>query len=198
MDRHAIGWTGNRVRLVPIENDRHSEATYRWMNDPDTTRYIPEGEFSHPRPRQDQWFNDAQRSSAKGQAPIVFAIELLDGTHIGDSGIYKLDKANGFAMTGTLIGDPAHHGKGYGTEAAQLRAWYCFHVLGLRLLESGYYEGNEASRRMQEKTGYVEAVRTPARFWAHGRYVDSVRTVLTCERWQALSGGKPVYPNPPA
>ncbi len=192
MGQQPLGWTSERLRLVPLEPDRHLEATYRWINDPQVAQFLPDGEFGFTRPRQQSWFDDNSRTAAKGQAPVVFAVELLDGTHIGDSGIFKLDKANGYANTATLLG-PEFQNKGYGTEATKLRAWYCFHVLGLRLLESGYYEGNHGSRKMQENAGYVEAVRTPKRFWCRGQFVDGVRTVLTRERWQELSGGKPAW-----
>lgn len=185
------GWKGDRIRLVPLENDRHFENTYRWINNPDLTRYINGDDLPATRLRQMEWFEEVQRDSATGKQ-IVFAIELLDGTHIGDSGFYRLDQANGWASTGTFIGG-AHHGKGYGTEACKLRAWYAFNVLGLRILESGYVEGNLGSHKMQEKSGYLEAVRTPQRFWAAGKYRDSVRTVLTRDRWEKLSGGKPVW-----
>ena len=181
------GWVGNRLRLVPLEIDRHFENTYRWINDPTLNGYIMADDIPNTRPLQEKFFRNAN-----GEKRIIFAIELLNGTHIGDSGFFKLDFPNGYGSTGTFIGHP-HHGHGYGTEAAKLRAWYAFHVLGFRLLESGYIESNVGSRRMQEKSGYIEVARIPGLYWVRGHYRDSVRTILTRERWLELSGGKPVW-----
>ena len=191
METPIFGWNGERIKLVPFERDRHFENTYRWINNPDLTQWINGDDFPYPRPRQHDWFDELHRDAKTGRQ-FVFAIELLDGTHIGDSGFYHLDLPNGWASTGTFIGGE-FHGHGYGTEACKLRAWYAFHVLNFRILESGYVEGNEGSKKMQEKSGYIEAVRIPKRFLAQGDFRDSVRTVLTRDRWQKLSGGKPVW-----
>lgn len=185
----AFGWESHRLRLVPLDVDRHFENCYRWMNTPEVTAFLLVGDFPISKLAEKDWFEEAQRRDP-AQGEIIFAIELLDGTHIGQSGIHGIDWRNGFATTGSLIGDLAEQGKGYGTEAAQLRAWYCFHVLGLRLLRSEYLSGNDRSKRMQEKTGYLEVGRIPQRFWKRGEYRDDVVTVLTRERWLELSQGE--------
>jgi RimJ/RimL family protein N-acetyltransferase len=120
---------------------------------------------------------------------VIFAIELLDGTHIGQSGIHGISVRHGFGETGSFIGEAKYRDKGFGTEASKLRAWYCFHVLGLRMVTSGYVEGNEQSRRMNEKCGYIETGRVPKLMWKRGMYRDHIHTVLTRERWLELSGG---------
>lgn len=46
-------------------------------------------------------------------------------------------------------------GLGYATEAARAVVAYGFDELGLTSIWAGYYEGNERSRRVQEKLGFV-------------------------------------------
>ena len=174
----AFGWEGKNIRLVPLDFEAHYENCCNWMNDPELTHGLLVGDFPMTRLAEKEWFETAlKRDGQSGE--IMFAIELLNGTHIGNSGIHGIDWRNGFATTGSFIGDKNEQNKGYGTEAAKLRAWYCFHVLGLRLLRSEYLSGNDRSKRMQEKAGYQETGRVPQRFWKRGQYVDDVITILT-------------------
>ena len=81
-------------------------------------------------------------------------------------------------MTGTFIGEKAEWGKGYGTDAARVRSHYAFEVLGLRLLLSCVFDGNERSLRMQKAAGYEIYGRLPKRWWKHGAYRDEVLTYI--------------------
>lgn len=187
-----IGWSGERVRLVPLDCDRHFENCYRWINDPDVSEWLAVGDLPMSRLAEKEWFEKAQRAS---DSQIHFAIETTEGRHIGNSGLFAISHVHGTALSGSLIGEAADRGKGYGTEAAVVRAWYAFHVLGLRQLYSEYLGGNELSRRMQEKAGYVEWGVKPAAFWKRGQFRDLVETVLTRERffelhpeWEGRSG----------
>jgi RimJ/RimL family protein N-acetyltransferase len=179
----SFGWEGELVRLVPLEKERHLDNFVRWINDPEVTEWLLKGDFPMSRLAEESWFDAAAKG---GGEHIVFAIELLDGTHIGSSGIHFIDFRHGAAKTGSLIGAKEHWGKGCGTDAARVRARYCFDVLGLRLLTSGYLDGNERSVRMQQKTGYVECGRIPKRYWKRGAYRDLVMTFLDRERWRSL------------
>lgn len=184
------GWEGHRVRLVPLEKDRHFESSLRWSNDWDSTVFTPLSLFPISPTEHEEWYEKVQRSSANGGPDVIQAIELLNGTFIGISGLHRMDLRNGYAMTGMIIGDPEYRGSGYGTEVCQLRAWYAFNVIGLRMLESNYSEGNDASRKMLEASGYEEVIRIPGRHWVDGAYRDLVKMCLTRERWAELSGGK--------
>lgn len=39
----ARGWEGEKVRLVPLEKERHLENALLWMNDPEITRWLKAG-----------------------------------------------------------------------------------------------------------------------------------------------------------
>ncbi|MDI9637386.1 GNAT family protein [Kamptonema cortianum] len=182
----AHGWEGNRIRLVPLEYDQHFENCLAWINDTETSEWLAQGDLPMTRLAEKEWFE----SVCVGRpGNIFFAIELLNGTHIGNSSIHDINYLHGTALTGSLIGASNLRGQGYGTEAAQLRAWYCFHVLGLRLIKSSYLDGNFRSKQMQERSGYVEYGRVPQEFWKRGAYRDHILTLLTRERWMELSGG---------
>lgn len=180
----AFGFESERVRLVPLDYDRHFENFYRWINDPELTETLGIGDFPVTRGAEKEWFDNMSKSTDRD---AVFAIEDKEGTHLGCSGIHGIDWRNGTAITGSYIADPSHRGKGYGTEAANLRSFHAFHVLGLRMLKSTYYGGNEASAKMQAKSGYLEYGRLPEGMWKRGRYIEIVYTYLTRERWLELN-----------
>ena len=181
-----VGWQSDRVRLVPLDYERHFENCYRWINDPEVSEWLAVGDLPIAKLAEKEWFESAQRGST---TEVTFAIETLEGRHIGQSGIHRIAYQHGTALTGSFIGESADRGKGFGTEAAVLRAWYCFQVLGLRVLFSEYFSGNALSARMQEKVGYIECGRKPASFWKRGEYRDRVETMLTRERFFELYPG---------
>jgi len=175
----AVGYEGKLVRLVASCKERHLENALRWINDPEITETLLIGDFPISRSSEEKWFDSVNT----GQSDVHFAIETLDGTHIGFSGIHGIDFRNGTATTGSFIGEKQWWGRGFGTDAANVRSRYCFHVLGLRILYSAYIAGNVASARMQQKAGYREYGIKPRASWKRGEFRDEVLTYLDRETW---------------
>jgi len=184
----AHGWEGEKVRLVPIDMDRHLENYLVWLNDPEVTQWLLIGDFPLSRMAEREWIERAERGSDR---EVHFAIETLDGLHIGTSGIHDISWRHGTAQTGTVIGAKEMWGKGLGTDAARVRARYAFEVMGLRLLTSSVIDGNERSLRMQQAAGYEVVGRIPGRFWKRGAFRDEILTCLTRERWVSLQATLP-------
>jgi RimJ/RimL family protein N-acetyltransferase len=180
----AFGYCGKRVRLVPYDFDRHFENFYEWINDSDVTFTL--GHRGTPVTRESQ--RETFQKFTTSEDTVFFAIELLDGTHIGGSTIDHITLANGFGNTGSYIANLEHRGKGLGTEAAILRARYAFDILGLRMVTSSYLAHNPASKRMQEKVGYLEWGCLPNQHWKEGEFRDMHYTYLTRERFFELHG----------
>lgn len=180
---HVQGLQGRLIRLVPIELERHLNNYYRWLNDPEVSEHLLV-EFPIPMAVERDWVDKMVRNPND----VVFAIETLGGRHLGTSAIHDINWRHGFATTGSFIGEAEERGKGYGTEAAILRARYAFHVLGLRQLHSSFLEGNTQSKRMQEKLGAVEVGCVPAKFYKRGQFRGETLTLLTRERFEELHG----------
>lgn len=93
-------------------------------------------------------------------APETYAvIRKEDGRVLGSAGLKNLQLENYLdsdsrAELGYWIGHP-FWGKGYMPEAAGRLVQHGFEDLKLERLICGYYEGNEQSRRVQEKLGFV-------------------------------------------
>lgn len=176
----AFGWEGDLVRLVPLDDQKHFENYIMWLNDAEITDGLLIGDYPLTRLAENEIL---ERLSKVNTEDIIFAIETLDGVHLGSSGIHRIDYRSGTCTTGSFIGDKSYWGKGYGTDAARVRAKYCFEVLNLRMLYTAYLDGNEASRKMSEKVGYRECGRYPEKFWKRGRYRDEVIMYLDRETW---------------
>ncbi len=180
----GYGWEGELVRLVPFDEGRHFDNLCRWANDPDLTHTLGFGDLPLSRVSQREWFNRTALGSA---TDIHWAIETLDGVHIGTSGIHQISHFHKTALTGSYIAEEEYRGRGYGTDNARTRARYCFEVLGLRMIFSAFYEGNDASRRMQEKIGAQVWGVKPKAYWKRGRYLDEINTYLTPEMFAAAN-----------
>src|SRR5579862_2351773 len=134
------GWEGEISRLVPIDIELHLENATRWVNDPEVTRYLIAGDFPMTKLAEREWM---ERQCKDKESSVTFAIETSEGKHIGFWGIFDIHWRHGTAITGSMIGDKEAWGKGYGSDSARTRSRYAFEVLGLRMLYSGVFEGNE-------------------------------------------------------
>lgn len=171
------GWEGRLVRLVPLD-ERHFENYVEWLNDPEVTEHLLL--FDHPLTRlaEREWF---ERASKPSETDVVFAVESLDGTHLGTSGLHDIHHRHGTADSGSFIGVKEAWGKGFGTDACLVRARYAFEVLNLRTLFSSHLGGNERSGRMLSRCGYREYGVAPRKYWKRGRYRDEHLFVLERE-----------------
>ena len=138
---------GNLVRLRPPKPEDASPMV-SWFEDLETTQFL--GRRNPPSVEiENEWLEPA----AKDPNSVVWVVEV-DGRAVGTTGIREIDWKNGFATTGTIIGDKSLWGKGLGGEVMQLRTRYAFTQLPLRKLKAGYIDGNEASAKAQAAAGY--------------------------------------------
>ncbi len=167
-----FGWEGNLVRLVPLDEGRHFDNAVLWLNDPEVTRFLLVGDMPLTKVMEREYFQIAQT-----ETNIPFAIETLEGDHIGFCGIHNIQWRHGHASTGTLIGRRELWGKGFGSDAVAVRTQYALDVLGLRILTSDVMAENVASIKMLERSGYVNRGVIPARYFKRGKYHDAVMMV---------------------
>ena len=114
-----------------------------------------------------------------------FAIILKkENKVIGGTQITNISYDNGTAGGGIWINEK-YQGNGFGTEAFGARIKYAFEILGLRILENGYFKGNEKSHQMQLKFGYKDEGIRRKRFLskATGNLEDEYITGLLKDEW---------------
>ena len=122
-------------------------------------------------------------------APDTFAVCLKeDGEPIGSIGFHRNDLAEDADEyeLGYWIGKP-FWGRGLIPEASREMLRYAFEDLGMNRIWCGYYDGNEKSRRVQEKLGFVYQRRTEG---ISVELLGEIRTghsnLMTKERWQKI------------
>jgi RimJ/RimL family protein N-acetyltransferase len=177
----SFGWEGEKVRLVPLDEERHLANALVWLNDPEVTAWTLIGDLPITRLAEQDYF---RRMATGNERDVAFAVETVTGEHIGFCGIHEIDHRHGVGKTGTVIGRRDLWRRGYGVDAAQVRTRFAFEVLGLRLLLSEVIEGNEASVRMLARVGYREVGRIPRRYFKRGAYRDALLFALEREGWQ--------------
>ena len=124
-----------------------------WFADLEVTRTVLRV-FAPSIPQEREWLDKVARDDTQ----IVWAVEF-EGRLVGTTGIHQIDWPNQHGTTGTVIGEKSVWGRGIASEAMRLRTRFAFTQTTLRKLDSGYLEGNEASWRAQQKSGYREVGR---------------------------------------
>jgi RimJ/RimL family protein N-acetyltransferase len=171
----AYGWQGEKVRLVPLDRDKHLGNALQWFNDPEITQWLETGDWPLTRAGEEEFFRAAERQD---RSSVQFAVESLQGEHVGFTGLRSIDWQSRVAVSGSVIGRTDLWGRGLGSDAARVRNQYAFEVLGLRLLIASVMADNAGSLAMLAKVGYAEAGRVPERYWKRGAFRDQVILVL--------------------
>ena len=153
---------------VVLREKRLEDATndYAWRSDDDLARLdaaptlrIPftnflasyADELGHPSPRRHR-----------------FAIETLDGKHIGNCMYYNIDEGKGGAELGIMIGDRDYWDQGYGADAVITLLDHIFNTTRLERVYLNTLEWNARAQRCFEKCGFVPCKR---RRRYHGTFV---------------------------
>lgn len=123
--------------------------------------------------------------------PETYAVCLRDGSPIGSislklKGSTDMTDREDECELGYWLGKP-WWGRGLISEAAGELLRYAFEELNMRAVWCGYYEGNEKSRRVQEKLGFVHHHTTENVDVALlGEKRTGHVSLLTKERWRIM------------
>src|SRR4030088_2139771 len=110
---------GKLVRLRPPRPE-DAAVMITWFEDLEVTRFL---KLRYPPSveAEKEWLEKI----ARGPDHVQWGGEVK-GAAAGTTSIVRIDWKNGFATTGTVIGDKSVWGKGLGRELMQLRAEYAF------------------------------------------------------------------------
>ena len=162
------------IRVKRIED---AEDDHRWRADPE----LAELDAAPPlrQPLQD-YIRDF-RNELQHPTPWVrrYAIDTLDGRHIGNCMMYDIDTVQGKCEVGILLGDRAYWDGGYGREALRLMMGECFKMPSMKMLYLHTLVWNDRARRAFAGCGFREV--GPLR--RAGR--DFIRMEITREEWEA-------------
>ena len=90
----AYGWRGSKVRLVPLDKDKHLENALLWLNDPEITELTLIGDTPIGRLAEEEFF---ERFMRMGSSPdpaksteVGFAVETLDVERFEPARIHEI------------------------------------------------------------------------------------------------------------
>jgi [ribosomal protein S5]-alanine N-acetyltransferase len=93
--------------------------------------------------------------------------------YIGTIGLWRIDKPNHRAEIGYLL-NPLSQGKGLMHEAIRAVTQYGFRELNLHSIEANVHPLNTASRRLLEKSGFVQEAHFRENYFFEGSFLDSI------------------------
>lgn len=171
--RHAgrVGqvYEGRLVRLRAVEPE-DVERYYAWLND----RQVVDGlmvRYPMSRAAERAWIDDHATPSC---ANASFAIETLEGVHIGGCGLEETSPENRSAEFGIAIGDRSYWDRGYGTDATETLCRFGFEEMNLHRIQLWVYADNPRAIRVYERAGFAVEGRAREAVYKGGRWVDAI------------------------
>jgi ribosomal-protein-alanine N-acetyltransferase len=141
--------------LVRLRRKRLSDAEtdYEWRRDPELARF----DAASPLRASFHDFLITYSDDIRFPSPFrrVFAIESLDGDHIGNVMYYNIDERRGDAELGITIGDKRYWGQGYGADAVRAFLRYVFTETGLHRIYLNTLDWNVRAQHSFRKAGFI-------------------------------------------
>ena len=161
-----------RLRIVPFAEQHLTERYVGWLNDPEVVRFSEQRFVRHTLASCRAYW-----SSFEGSHNCFWAIELAGGDtserHIGNINAY-VDRNNGLADVGILIGDRRIWGKGCGAEAWRAVCNWLFTHLNMRKITAGTLSCNLGMLAIMDRTGMVDDGKRVRHYLFEGEEVDMV------------------------
>lgn len=159
-------YQGTKIRLRPLER-KHLSKCVEWLNDPEVTENLALSEPVSMEGEQ-RWFDDLLRDNSTR----VYAIETVEGEHIGNVGLHEIDLHNRKTELGIVIGEKSLWGKGYGTEAVLLALKLAFEGMNLNRVYLRTFVNNERAQKCYERAGFVKEGILREDHFKNGEYID--------------------------
>jgi len=141
---------------IRLRNKRLADARndYRWQTDPELTRLDA---VSLPAITFTQYLSEYTfELDSPSSTRHTFAIESLDGKHIGNCSYYNIDEAKSEAELGIIIGNRDYWNKGYGADAITALLDYIFRETNLERIYLKTLNWNTRARKCFEKCGFKQ------------------------------------------
>lgn len=154
-------------------------AFLRWINDVEVTQFL---DLDPPMSleQEEAWFESLQDSDTE-----IFSIETNEGKLIGNVGLMKIDWVARKILIGIVIGEKAHWGGGYGTDAIRTLLAYLFGELNMNRVYLEVDTLNERAIRCYEKCGFVREGTLRAHRWKRGEYRDNHIMSILRDEWDS-------------
>jgi RimJ/RimL family protein N-acetyltransferase len=173
---------GKLVRFRALEPE-DAERAYRWINDREVTKFLM-ARYPFSLASERDWA--AQATKTNDFTETRFAIETLDGMHIGICELHRGRPEDRWADLGIMIGEAEYRSKGYGTDSMLTLLRFAFYQMNLNKVALGVFEINPRAMAVYKKCGFIEEGRGREEYYQDGRYIDVVRMGVLRREFEAL------------
>ena len=143
---------GNKIRL---RKKRLADALndYTWKTDHELARLDAASQLTMAFSQYLSNYASELRDSFSTRHP--FAVEVLDGKHIGNCVYYSVDETKGEAELGVMIGNRDYWDKGYGAHAVTTLVSYIFRQTNLNRIYLKTLGWNIRAQKCFQKCGFI-------------------------------------------
>lgn len=173
---------GDRTVLRPL-SAQDLRRCVKWFSDPNVLQFLARSSVL-TLAEEERWFREYERKPDEQ----IFAIEV-DGTHVGNVGLHRVDRTHRKAVLGIVIGEPTLWSKGYGTDAVRAALRYAFHDLGLHKISLEVLRENARAIRVYEKVGFAKEGVMRDEVHKDGRFLDVLRMSILDHEFMTRESG---------
>jgi len=153
---HLVLAAGPNVR-IRLRTRADGVDEFRWRSDPETSRFDGRAANHEPLDRFLDAF--AQELAYPRNDREQFAIDTIDGRHIGTIMLYNFGHGRESAELGISIGEPGYRDRGLGREAIILLLRWAWENRPLRSVHLHALAWNERALACFRKAGFAPTVR---------------------------------------
>lgn len=150
--------------------EEYVELYKNWINDLEVSQFITHFGNILTKEAEEDWY----QAQANSEEPSFTIHHIPDGKPIGNCGLHNINRGNGHAEMGILLGEKEYWNRGLGTEAVRLITDFGFTVLDLHGISLSVKSFNKRARRVYEKVGYQVAGRVRDFYQIDGNYYDEI------------------------
>lgn len=177
----------DRLRLRPY-HEGDLEALHGIQSLPEVVRYLYWGVRTPEQVREALALRLRQAGIAAEGDKLILAVERLDtGALIGDVNLVWVSREHRQGETGFVL-HPAHHGRGFAREAAEVMLRLGFDDLGLHRIIGRCDGRNAASMRVMEKLGMRREAHFRQNEIVKGEWTDEVVYAMLSAEWRNPAG----------
>ena len=143
---------GSKIKLRDKKlSDARSD--YQWQTDPELVRLDAAPLLTASFAQYLLDYTDELHHSTSTRYP--FAIETLDGHHIGNCVYYNINESKDEAELGIMIGNCDYWGKGYGSDSVATLANHIFLQTNLKRIYLKTLDWNRRAQKCFQKCGFT-------------------------------------------
>jgi RimJ/RimL family protein N-acetyltransferase len=160
---------GNIILREPREDDLN--IWYRWLNDPEITKYQNKGKFPNTKNKQREYMMKMQES----HTDVLFAIvHEVTGRHVGCVGLHNIDWINRSANLGIMIGCKDYWKKGIGKLVWNMITKHGLFTLNLHRIYADCFVENKATVKIAQASGFKIEGNIRDKYYKDGKWYDAI------------------------